>query len=75
MHRAGGDRAKEFKQRCDGLEISGVFPALEELLVVAANHLKSDDVKPFVGHPRLKAATTGLGSIRKNQQVKKLLGL
>ncbi len=50
-------------------------PALEELLVIAANHLKSDDFKPFIGHPRLKAATIGLGSTRKNEQVQKLLGL
>lgn len=50
-------------------------PVLEELLVVAANHLKADDFKPFIGHPKLKAATIGLGSIRKNEQVQELLGL
>jgi internalin A len=50
-------------------------PALEELLVVAASHMKPEDFKPFVGHPRLKAATVGLGSIRKNTQVQTLLGL
>ena len=50
-------------------------PALEELLVVAANQLKPDDFKPFMGHPKLKAATIGLGSIRNNEQVQKLLGL
>jgi hypothetical protein len=49
-------------------------PALEELLVVAANQLKTEDFKPFIGHPRLKAATIGLGSIRKNEQVHQLLG-
>jgi internalin A len=50
-------------------------PNLEELLIVAANHLNSDDFKPFVGHPKLRAATIGLGSTRKNEQVQKLLGL
>jgi hypothetical protein len=50
-------------------------PALEELLVVAANHLRPDDFRPFLGRPRLKAATIGLGSTRKNEQVQKLLGL
>ena len=50
-------------------------PVLEELLVLAANHLNSDDFNPFVGHPKLKAATIGLGSTRKNEQVQKLLGL
>jgi len=48
---------------------------LEELIVVAANHLNSDDFKPFAGHPNLRAATIGLGSARKNEQVQKLLGL
>lgn len=50
-------------------------PALEELLVVAANHLNPDDFTPFLGHPKLKTATIGLRSIRKNNQVHKLLGL
>lgn len=50
-------------------------PNLEELLVVAAHHLNPDDFKPFMGHPKLKAATIGLGSTRKNEQVEKLLGL
>lgn len=50
-------------------------PALEELFVVAANHLNSDNFKPFIGHPKLKAATVGLGSIRKSEQGQKLLGL
>jgi hypothetical protein len=50
-------------------------PVLEELLVVAANHLDSDDFKPFIGHSKLKAATIGLGSTRKNEQGQKLLGL
>jgi internalin A len=50
-------------------------PALEELFVVAANQLQLDHFKPFVGHPSLKCATIGLGSIRKNEQVEKLLGV
>jgi hypothetical protein len=50
-------------------------PALEELFVVAANQLKPDDFKPFVGHPTLKSATIGLCSVRKNEQAQKLLGL
>jgi hypothetical protein len=50
-------------------------PVLEELLVFAANQLKSDAFKPFIGHPSLKAASIGLGSIRKDEQAKALLGL
>lgn len=50
-------------------------PSLEEMFVVAANQLKPDDFKPFIGHPSVKAATIGLGSIRKNEQVNALLGL
>ncbi|MEI6284631.1 MAG: hypothetical protein WCP40_05985 [Opitutae bacterium] len=50
-------------------------PALEELLVVSAKHLMPEDFKPFVGHPTLKAARIGLGSISKNNQVRDLLAL
>lgn len=50
-------------------------PNLEELVVVAANHLSLEDFIAFVGHPKLRAATIGLGSTHKNEQVQKLLGL
>jgi len=50
-------------------------PVLEELCVFGANHLQPEHFIPFVGHPSLKCASIGLGSIRKYEQVKKLLGL
>lgn len=50
-------------------------PALEELLVVDGSHLKPDDFRPFLGHPTLKAAVIGLGSFRKNDRARELLGL
>lgn len=50
-------------------------PALEELLIVAANQFQPEDFKSFIGHPTLKSAAIGLGSVRKNEQVQKLLGL
>jgi internalin A len=50
-------------------------PGLEELLVVDMPHLKPEALRPFVGHPTLKRATVGLGSIKKNDAVQKLLGL
>jgi len=50
-------------------------PMLEELLILDMRHLKPDALSPFVGHPTLKRATVGLGSIKKNGVVKKLLGL
>ena len=50
-------------------------PALEDLLILDMPHLKPDALRPFVGHPTLKRATVGLGSIRKNEAVKGLLRL
>ncbi|HEY3411709.1 MAG TPA: hypothetical protein VGM51_01485 [Armatimonadota bacterium] len=50
-------------------------PALEELFVFAGNQLKPDDFRPFLGHPTLKAAVIGLGSLRKNDQVREILSL
>jgi hypothetical protein len=50
-------------------------PALEELVVSHARHLRPEDFRPFVGHPTLRAASIGLGSIRRNEQVQSLLGL
>ena len=50
-------------------------PALEELLIFGANHLRPDDLRPFVEHPTLKAASIGLGSIRKDEQAQQVLGL
>jgi hypothetical protein len=50
-------------------------PALEELLVFAANHLQPAALRPFIGHLTLKAATIDLGSIRKNEETQRMLGL
>jgi len=50
-------------------------PALEEFFAVDMRHLSPDDFRPFVGHPRLKVATIGLGSVRKNRTVEALLGV
>jgi len=50
-------------------------PALEELLVVDMPRLTPETFRPFVGHPRLKSATIGLGSARKNQAAEELLGV
>lgn len=50
-------------------------PALEELLVLDLPQLQPDAFRPFIGHPRLKHVTAGLGSMRKNARVAQLLGL
>jgi hypothetical protein len=50
-------------------------PALEQLLVVAANQFQPDDFKSFIDHSTLKSAMIGLGSIRKNERAQQLLGL
>lgn len=50
-------------------------PALEELLILDMRHLQPEHFRPFVGHPTLKKVTAGLGSIRKNVAVERLLDL
>jgi hypothetical protein len=50
-------------------------PTLEELLVVDMPRLTPEAFRPLVGHPRLKSATIGLGSARKNQAAEELLGV
>jgi len=50
-------------------------PALEELVVLATRQLEPESFRPFLGHPTLRKARIGLGSVRKNKAVKELLGL
>jgi internalin A len=50
-------------------------PSLKELLVLDLPQLQPDAFRPFIGHPRLKRVTAGLGSMRKNASVAQLLGL
>jgi len=50
-------------------------PALEELVVADMRHLRPESFEPFVGHSRLRAATIGLGSLRKNAAAERLVGL
>lgn len=50
-------------------------PALEELWVVDGRHLSPEDFQPLVGHPTLRRACIGLGSHRRNTEVRQLLGL
>jgi hypothetical protein len=50
-------------------------PALEELLLVDMRHLQPQDLRCLVGMPTLRAVTTGLGSVRKNDAARALLSL
>ncbi len=50
-------------------------PNLEDLLVIDMRHLTADALRPFVGHPQLKRATAGLGSMRRNEEARRLLSL
>lgn len=45
------------------------------LLAKDMRHLQPEAFRVFVGHPRLKRATIGLGSDRKNRSVAAMLGL
>ena len=50
-------------------------PLLEELLVIDMPHLQPEALRPFIAHRTLRAATVGLGSIKKNAVVDSMLGL
>lgn len=50
-------------------------PNLEELVIVRMNHLRLENFTPFKGHRALRAATIGLGSMKRNAEVSALLGL
>lgn len=50
-------------------------PNLQELLLVNMRHVRLEDLSCFVGHPRLRFATVGLGSHRRNALAKEMLGL
>jgi hypothetical protein len=48
-------------------------PNLEELLVIDMPHLPTDCLRPFAGHPSLKVAAAGLGSLRRNREAEAVL--
>jgi hypothetical protein len=50
-------------------------PNLEEIVLVGMRHISVDGLKCFQGHSALKAATIGLGSMRRNAQAVEMLGL
>jgi hypothetical protein len=50
-------------------------PALEELAICDMKHLSPADFQCFVGHRQLRAATIGLGSVRKDREIAALLQL
>jgi len=50
-------------------------PALEELLLIEMPQLQVEDLRPLTVQPRLRAVTLGLGSTRKNDAAKTMLGL
>jgi len=50
-------------------------PVLEDLRLVDMIHLKPEDIEPLVGHPTLKYFRAGLGSLKKNNVVEKMIPL
>lgn len=48
---------------------------MEDLVVINAKHLPIASFAPLRGHPTLKLATIGLGSLRRNAEAAALLGL
>jgi hypothetical protein len=49
--------------------------ALEEVLLIEMPQLQVEDLRPLTALPRLRAVTAGLGSTRKNDAAKAMLGL
>ena len=50
-------------------------PNLEELVISGMRHIAVDSLACFRGHPTLRAAGIGLGSLRRDRQAADLLGL
>jgi hypothetical protein len=50
-------------------------PAIEEVVLVDMRHLVPVDLTPLRGIPQLKAVTYGLGSFKKNDAARALIGL
>lgn len=50
-------------------------PALESLLVLDCNQFRPEDFEPFVGHPTLREALIGTGSVRRNTEIRSMLGV
>ena len=50
-------------------------PALEQLLLVAMRQVTLDDLECLVGHPTLREAVFGLGSIKRNEAAYALVGV
>jgi len=49
--------------------------SLEELYVYKAHHLRAIDFKILQGHPSLQRLSVGTGSLRRDAEVVRLLGL
>lgn len=50
-------------------------PNLEELLIIDMPHLNTEDLAPFTGHPSLRSAAVGLGSLQRNRTADQQLAL
>ena len=50
-------------------------PNLEVLLLVGMNQLDAGSLRPFIGHPALRAGIWGFGSKRRNEAAQALLPL
>ena len=49
--------------------------ALEQLLLVAMRHIRLEDLEVLVGHPTLREAVFGLGSVKRNAAAMELVGV
>ncbi len=50
-------------------------PNLEEFLAIDMPHLSAEDLAPFTGHPSLRSAAFGLGSLKRNRTADEQLAL
>lgn len=65
-------------EKCRGirdLSALAAAPSLERLFLVDMPQITVDDVRVLAGHPTLRSASVGTGSMRRNREIQDVLGL
>lgn len=50
-------------------------PALKEVLLVNMRQMSADKMRPLLGHPSLRSIFVGTGSLKRNEEIKRMFGL
>lgn len=62
-------------KRLQDLRPLATAPNLEDLWIESMPHLKSQQFRPLVGHPKLRRVLAGIGSLKQREQVEEMLGI